>query len=327
MTTVRHDETLIDRHYETLRDFSRADGPLRAEAPTATTKWPDIYVADNPTSARRAFQRAILERIPQPDGMENPVIIVTAGPPAAGKTRAVDSEVVRSGIPQDQWVLADPDRLKDRILEALVADGTYRERLLPRQVIEREDVGEIFFRREMASLVHEESSQLNKDLIRRTLLDGSCLVMDGVLANEAKARYALKRIAVTDADYTVSLVVVDCTREVSKIRGRRRWERGYRQALDAVNQGADRDQQPGGRFVPSEFRTLVFPPGRSTSASVSVALAMAWEFPIVTSFAYHWAPQDEAARLVFSEEREPGAPWARLPSFTPGPPKSVINNH
>jgi hypothetical protein len=327
MTTVRQDETLTDRHYETLREFSRAGGPLRTEAPTATTNWSDAYIATVPSPERRAFQRAILDRIPQPDGAENPVIIVTAGPPAAGKTRAVDSEVVRSGIPRDQWVLADPDRLKDLILKALVADGSYRQRLLPREVTDREDVGEIFFRREMASLVHEESSQIDKDLIRRTLLDGACLVIDGVLANEASARYTLKRVAVTDADYTVSLVVVDCTREVSRIRGRRRWERGYLQALDAVSQGADRDQQPGGRFVPSEFRTLVFPPGRPTSASVNVALAMAWEFPIVTSFAYHWAPEDEAARLVFSEEREPGAPWTRLPSFTPGPPKSVINNH
>lgn len=79
--------------------------------------------------------------------------------------------------------------------------------------------------------------------------------------------------------------------------------------------------------MPPEFRALVFPPGRPTSVSVSVALAMAWEFPIVTSFAYHWAPPDEAARLVFSEERDPGAPWVRLPAFTPGPPKPVINNH
>lgn len=327
MTITHPPKTLIEQHYETLRRFSDEGGPLRTESSTATTRWSDAFIAGAPSSSRRALHRAMLDRVLQPEGVDEPRIIMTAGPPAAGKTRAVDAEVIRSGIPNEQWVRADPDRMKDLLLQALVDDGSYRDRLLPDQVKELEDQGEHFFRREMASLVHEESSQLTKDLIRRTLNDGACMVLDGVLANEAAARKTLKRIAVADADYEVALVVVDCTLEASRARGKRRWERGYRQALDAMDQGAHPDTQNGGRFVPSEFRRLVFPRPQASSVCLNVAMAMAWEFPNVTNFEYHWAPVDEAARLAFSEEREPGAPWTRLASLTPGPPQLSNNNH
>lgn len=97
-------------------------------------------------------------------------------------------------------------------------------------------------------------------------------------------RLTLKRIAVAGADYEVALVVVDCTLEASRARGKRRWERGYRQALDAMDQGAHPDTQNGGRFVPSEFRRLVFPRPQASSVCLNVAMAMAWEFPNVTNF-------------------------------------------
>ena len=55
--------------------------------------------------------------------------------------------------------------------------------------------------------------------------------------------------------------------------------------------------------MPSEFRRLVFPRPQASSVCLNVAMAMAWEFPNVTNFEYHWAPVDEAARLAFSAQK------------------------
>ena len=127
-------------------------------------------------------------------------------------------------------------------------------------------LGERFFPLEMASLVHEESSQLARRLRVESIRLGANIVVDTVLADEVAA-LALGR-QLEAAGYVVEVVDVEVPYELSESRIARRWQQSYEAALE----GGD---GLGGRWVPSEYAREVFdgPHGRSVPEFVAGRLA------------------------------------------------------
>ncbi|MFK5633354.1 zeta toxin family protein [Ornithinimicrobium sp. LYQ103] len=300
-----------EEHWELLRTLSSKEGPLRIDGATATVSWPDAYVGGAPLAQRRRLHKEILENLPLPPEVDRPRVLMTAGPPGAGKSRIVREELVRLGLRDDECLTVDPDAMKDELLKRLVVDGSYRERLLPKEVLQAEGTGHRFFPREMAALVHEESSQLAKDLLRQAMDVGCHIVIDGVMANLRSTESTLKRLSVADPDFAVTLLCVEVDKSGSRKRVQRRWQRGYEAALREVTNGSDPDHHLGGRFVPSEVNETIYD-RKGPSACVRVAQDVASNHSIVTGYRFFITDEDEAPELVKMEDRAPGGGWRHL---------------
>jgi predicted kinase len=79
-----------------------------------------------------------------------------------------------------------------------------------------EAAGEKFYPRELAALVHNESSILAKKAIRDALDRGDNIIIDGTLSGEKNARAQLD--ALQAAGYDVKIADVETTRAVSEAR-------------------------------------------------------------------------------------------------------------
>lgn len=67
----------------------------------------------------------------------------------------------------------NPDDFKDELLVTALADGSYDSYLVPDEVRGLEAAGEKFYPRELAALVHNESSILARKAIRDALDRGT----------------------------------------------------------------------------------------------------------------------------------------------------------
>lgn len=148
----------------------------------------------------------------------------------------------------------NPDDFKDELLVKALADGSYDSYLVPDEVRELEAAGEKFYPRELAALVHNESSILAKKAIRDALERGDNIIIDGTLSGEKNARAQLD--ALQAAGYDVKVADVETTRAVSEARILGRWERGYLAAENGTATG--RDAELGGRWVPQSFPASLF---------------------------------------------------------------------
>ncbi|UUL75524.1 zeta toxin family protein [Pseudarthrobacter sp. Fe7] len=123
---------------------------------------------------------------------------------------------------------------KTSLLLTAQADGSYDSYLVPDEV------------RELAALVHNESSILAKKAIRDAIERGDNIIIDGTLSGEKDARVQMD--ALQAAGYDVKIADVETIRAVSEARTLGRWERGYLEAENGPATG--RDAELGGRWVP-----------------------------------------------------------------------------
>lgn len=244
------DRAELDRRAEVLERLSAEGGPLSNTAPTATINNRNFYGrSGQPTPKRRRMQSEILRKYQKqyPEVEAGGQAIVMAGPPGAGKSTAKADAITATVISREKWINLDADEVKKLLLEQARIDGTLQAMVPPELSAEGIDP----YPAEMASLVHEESSQLVKRLQNLAIRRKWNVIIDGTLANEVKSDALLT--IMRDNGYTVHMVVVDISLADSKERIRDRWEKGVIQA----EEGHDFNE---GRWVPRIFAESMFFP-------------------------------------------------------------------
>lgn len=139
--------------------------------------------------------------------------------------------------------------------------------------------GERFAPLEFAALAHDESSFLSARLQDQLMQRELNFVVDTVLKSEASAQTIAARL--DRAEYTYDVVSVQTTEDISKASIRNRWEQPYRRFLQEEQ---SKDGRLGGRPVPSEFASSVFPEDAGPSTTQGAAQWLARNGAGVQSF-------------------------------------------
>ena len=300
-------EEVLDLHLATVRRLSKPGGPLAIGATTETIKnrlWftpPPLIAA---RSERRRLHARLIARAREEAGevASGRVAYVLAGPPGAGKSTVIEELLAEA---RSDYLVVDPDRFKVWLLEEAVADGSFESVIKPPEIAALEEDGEKFFPLEFAALVHEESSRLAHLLSAEAVHSGLNLVVDGVLANAAKAKELVAQLE--RGRYDVRVIDVEVPYALCEQRVQTRWRQAYRDAL------ADPSTAVGGRWVPSEYARSVF--GSSAqSKCVASALAAAHSSPAVSEYRRYVTHEDGATPALVEHLRSagPGGPLIAL---------------
>lgn len=283
--TVDMASKTILRHVEKVRALSKPGQPLGPDAPTSTMYNPAWWMNGEPTPTRDRLHRRLLEevRLAAPDVQQENRALVLAGPPGAGKG-AVKKTVLGDKMPT--FLNIDADEFKRLLLHEAKADGSYDTWILPDVVRQLESEGEQFFPLELASLVHEESSYLAKALRDDAIQAGDNIIVDTVLADEAKA-LALGGL-LAEAGYDVEVVDVEVPFGLSEQRIQSRWRHSYEAALDSGG------TELGGRWVPSEYARDVFTGTGGQSKPEAAARSLAEKCEAVTRYRVYRTGMDQA---------------------------------
>ncbi|WP_234754145.1 zeta toxin family protein [Arthrobacter ramosus] len=273
-------------HRAHLERLGSDGGPLTAHSPHATTQNPEWFNVRRgaPLEVRRQLHTEILARFTaaRPEVRRDRKAIVLAGPPGAGKSTAQHALIKHTRSQPEHWLAINADDFKDELLEQARQDGSYDSYLVPEEVRELEAAGEKFYPRELAALVHNESSILSKKATNEALKRGDNVIIDGTLGNEKQATMLMDKLAA--AGYDVMVADVETTRAVSEARTMGRWERGY---LDAENGTAKDplDAKLGGRWVPQSFPASLFTtPEDEESRCAANSAAIANDYGCVSEY-------------------------------------------
>lgn len=274
----------IQRHVDAVRALAKPGAALGPDAPTSSIANPRWWVDGEPTPSRRRLHRAIQEEIRDaaPDVLQERRALVLAGPPGAGKG-GVKADVL--GDAAATYRNIDADEFKAALLDAAARDGSLEQWLKPDAVRDLEAEGEKFFPLELASLVHEESSYLSKQLRARAIATGDNIIVDTVLAGEGSATALGDQLA--QAGYMVQIVDVEVPFELSEQRIRSRWEKEYVAALEG-------GEGLGGRWVPSEYARDVFDGPAGHSKPEHTARLLAERCPAVADYRVYRTGMDQA---------------------------------
>jgi hypothetical protein len=167
--------------------------------------------------------------------------------------------VQESLAPGAAWREIDPDNFKDSLLRRAYTDGDY-EKISPRHL--HEDEGRAYLR-ELAALVHEESSSLAARARTEAIRMGENVVIDGTQKTYDKAKKLIDLLL--GARYHVTVVDVEVSLMTSLSRAITRWEKGYSAAESSYLAGRPFLDNLGGRWVPRHCIVEIFP---DTSLSV-----------------------------------------------------------
>ena len=286
------DQEAIDSHREAVRAYAKPGGPLSTDSAYATTRNVEWFrqgaAGPEPRASRvRLHARLVAEAVDAyPNRRQDHRAIVLAGPPGAGKSTVL-AEVLGKG--RDDWLTVDADEFKRALLLAAVDDGSYELSIKPDVIKERESAGERFYPLELASLVHEESSMLAKQLLSQAMADGTNIVIDTVLSSSATAQQLGRDLA--GAGYQVEVIDVEVAYELSAQRIADRWQQSYEAAI-TTGSGL------GGRWVPSEYARGVYdgPAGRSRPEVAAELLART--SPAVIRFRRFRTTNESASRIT-----------------------------
>jgi predicted ABC-type ATPase len=259
-------------------------GPLTAESPHATTNNPEWFTRSGgqfaPTAARAELHRRLLgeSEAAHPHVRQDREAIVLAGPPGAGKSTAQADLIATTGRPADHFRVVNADDFKDKLLLQAMDDGSYERHLMPPEVRRAQAAGERFYPRELASLVHEESSLLAKSAIRDSIRRGDNLVVDGTLSGQKSAGKLFEQLE--KAGYKVTVASVEAPRSATQSRIAGRWRGGYKRSETGTAK-TPLDAKLGGRWVPGGLTTSLYPHGPRQSVCRDVAEWARQRFPAV----------------------------------------------
>jgi len=290
-------------HRAHLERLGADGGPLTAHSPHATSQNPQWFNVrrGTPLDVRRQLHTEILARFTDthPEVRKDRKAIVLAGPPGAGKSTAQHALIKETRTQPEHWLAINADDFKDELLEQARQDGSYDSYLVPDEVRELEAAGEKFYPRELAALVHNESSILSKKATNEAVKRGDNVIIDGTLGNEKQARMLLDKL--TAAGYDVMVADVETTQAVSEARTMGRWERGY---LDAENGTADGlDAKLGGRWVPQSFPASLFTtPEDKESRCAANAAAVAADYGCVSEYVVYRVADQHSGPVLESKQ-------------------------
>ncbi|WP_422117749.1 zeta toxin family protein [Brachybacterium sp. UNK5269] len=296
----------IQRHIDVVRALSRPGEALGADAPTASIRNSQWWVAGHPTPSRERLHRRLRTQVWEsaPDVLQERQALVLAGPPGAGKG-SVKGDVLGARLATYRNV--DADEFKELLLDEAGRDGSLEGWLKPDTIRDLEVEGERFFPLELASLVHEESSYLARLLRDRAIAAGDNIVVDTVLSGEASALELGDRLAAEG--YRVQVVDVEVPFKLSEKRIRSRWQREYQAAIDGRS-------DLGGRWVPSEYARDVFDGPEGRSKPEHNARVLAEQCSAVADFRVYRTGMDQAdspqAQPLLEVHRQRSRPGAEL---------------
>ena len=208
-------------HYRVMQAH-KAD--LNPKGPNASINNPDWYTKDpeergllSPTPQRKVLRDSIKEKIfgDLKPSQGTPVGILLAGPPGAGKSTLLkklfeDENLanpnITGGLKLEDFVVIDADNIKTMLLEQASKDGSLDSFIKPASFKALEDSGVSFSPLEFASLVHEESSIIAKNIQEEAIAGGYNVIFDQVCSNEEKTEDLVGKLSVKG--YYVSVVEI-----------------------------------------------------------------------------------------------------------------------
>ncbi|GAA4660070.1 ATP-binding protein [Arthrobacter cryoconiti] len=233
---------VLQHVHDQLAWMTSEGGSLHRYSPRATQR------TDRPfdlSGERLRFQRALLdellsegEELIQKEGFA--AVVVTAGPPGAGKSTHIDEMHLADG-----WREIDADEIKIRLLKAALIDGRFDDFLTTNLAD-----GHPIMMNELSSLVHNESVALADLMIKRCLERKENVVIQGTLSWEGlPPRYA-QMLALYDYS-SVTLLDIEVQQSVALERAFTRWSKGRIDTIAGRCEG-------GGRFTPTEAITSIY---------------------------------------------------------------------
>ncbi|WP_230620856.1 MULTISPECIES: zeta toxin family protein [Nocardiaceae] len=207
--------------------------------------------------------------------------LATAGPPGVGKSSSIN----RRRLAGQGWRVLDADVIKDYLLRDAVACGVYDD-LLGRTLPD----GHSVMPRELATLVHSESTMLLDAITEICLARGENIVLEGTFSWPGLGPRLLSDLA--SADYEkFTILDVEAPAEITRARALTRWWRGR---LDAINGG----DSFGGRFTPGFVIDALYSGGTEVTICARNARAafdhtLAAEIPTVELLVEHLGGGDE----------------------------------
>lgn len=269
--------TSNEEHWQRLIDLSRDEGPLSQAKSKASLKIGQWYSRGRPHEAREVVRRQIAAIVNTTgDAPEaSPTAILMAGPPGAGKTGAL-REALKIAGHSGPIRRIDADHIKDEFIVASLRDGTFHSLLVPPEIKELAEAGDIFHPRELATLVHSESAFFAERLADRAVHDRQSFILDATMQNQDRA---VERVTtLKEAGYQVSIVEVMCSRDQALQRTYDRWLAGRELAQRAASDpAAGWNDALGGRFTPPDFVKGLFtgPDADSSGPHAAARRAMA----------------------------------------------------
>lgn len=207
--------------------------------------------------------------------------LATAGPPAAEKSSSIE----RRELAGQGWRVVDADRVKDYLLRDALNQGFYDD-LLDHVLAD----GHRLMPRELATLVHTESTVIVDAIIERCLGIGENIVLEGTFSWPGLVRRLLADLA--EADYQkLTILDVEAPVDITKARALGRWWRGPETAL----RGGD---DFGGRFTPAFVINALYSEGSVPTVCARNARAafddpLAAEIPTVELLVENWGGAEE----------------------------------
>ncbi|WP_083954803.1 MULTISPECIES: zeta toxin family protein [unclassified Rhodococcus (in: high G+C Gram-positive bacteria)] len=206
--------------------------------------------------------------------------LATAGPPAAGKSSSIE----RRELAGQGWRVVDADRVKDYLLRDALDQGFYDD-LLDQVLAD----GHRLMPRELATLVHTESTVIVDAITERCLGIGENVVLEGTFSWPGLGRRLLAELA--EADYQkLTILDVEAPVDITKARALGRWWRGRETAL----RGGD---DFGGRFTPAFVIDALYSGAVSTVCARNARAAfddpLAADIPTVELLIENWGGDDE----------------------------------
>lgn len=165
--------------------------------------------------------------------------VVTAGVPGSGKSTAMRER----GLAEHGWRILDADRIKDHLIREALTAGIYDD-LLALQLPDEKPLRP----RELATLVHRESTELLDRVQEHCVRAGENIVIEGTFRWDGLAAQLWRELAAGGyTDVTILGVEVSCATACE--RALDRWWTGR----------TDPDDELGGRFTPTAAITSLFP--------------------------------------------------------------------
>lgn len=231
-----------------LAHLTAPGGLLAPDSPRATYK----VFEDDPRRAQ-VRKRIVTEYLDAGMPVQGSnMAVLTAGPPGAGKSTALNTVL---GARTADYRRLDADLAKDYLLTDALDKGLFDD-LLAQTLADGRSIAP----RELAALVHHESTQIWETLRRHCIDRGEPIIIEGTLTWPPLGAKLLAELRM--GGYTaVRVIAVDVPERIAQQRAIDRWWRVRHADSDTL----------GGRFTPPDAISSAYRPDGSSICTANAA--------------------------------------------------------